>query len=375
MFTIREGSGSREAAACDSPRTQIVKRILSAWWWARDRFLWLESKPIAVVLVAAGATIATSLVLASVAGWPRVLRVVQARHSWAWLAACLVGELLAYLGYVLTIRDVSRVDSGPELDIAASTRTVVAGFGVFAATRSSGGFAVDYWAFRKAGAGKRDAVSRVLALGFLEYAVLGAGALIASTLLYLRLDGHAGDAATLPSLTIIPCFMLAFWLTSPKRLARLSNTKRNSGWVRTGFANWVAGAGKLRGLILSPREHGLGVVGNCLYWAGDILCLWAALQLVGGKHITVAALVLAYSSGYVLTRRALPAGGAGIVEVALTFALVGMGIRFVPALIGVLIYRLFNFWLPIVPALALLPAIRQLRAHFHTAEREQTTAV
>lgn len=344
------------------------------WRYARDAFFWLEEKPAAVVFVAAGATIATSLVLASQAGWPRVLRLVNARHSWAWLVVSLAGELVAYLGYVLTIRDIARVDDGPEMDVATSTKTVVAGFGVFAATRSSGGFAVDYWAFRKAGAGKRDAVSRVLALGFLEYAVLGFGALVASALLYLRLDGHAGDGATLPSLTIIPCFVLALWLTSPRRLGRLSRPKRNSGRLRKTLANWVAGAGKLRGLIFSPREHGLGLLGNTLYWAGDIVCLWAALQFVGGRHITAAALVLAYSSGYVLTRRALPAGGAGIVEVALTFALVGMGVRFVPALIGVLIYRLFNFWLPIVPALALMPAIRRLRARFETAEREQTAA-
>ena len=350
-----------------------MKHLEQLWRPARDGFLWLEEKPVAVVLVAAGATIAASLALASFAGWPRVLRLAQAPHAWAWLGLCLVGELVAYLGYVLTIRDMAHVDEGPEMDIADSTKTVVAGFGVFAATRSSGGFAVDYWAFRKAGAGKRDAVSRVLALGFLEYAILGLGALIASALLYLRLDGHASNGATLPSLTIIPCFVLAFWLTSPTRLARLSRTRPSSGRLRTTLANWVGGAGKVRRLIVSPREHGLGLLGNTLYWAGDIICLWAALQLVGGRHITAAALVLAYASGYVLTRRALPAGGAGIVEVALTLALVGMGVPFGPALIGVLIYRLFNFWLPIVPALALMPAIRRLRTRFQTAERDQTT--
>ena len=64
-----------------------------------------------------------------------------------------------------------------------------------------------------------------------------------------------------------------------------------------------------------------------LYWAGDIACLWAALQLVGGKQITISALILAYSGGYVLSRRSLPAGGAGVVEIALTLALVGMGAR------------------------------------------------
>jgi uncharacterized membrane protein YbhN (UPF0104 family) len=340
---------------------------------ARSGFLWFEEKPLAVVLVAATATIATAFALGSYAGWPRVLHLVYARHSLVWLPVCLFCELVAYLGYVLTIRDVARVDGGPEMNFGVSSKTVVAGFGVFAATRSAGGFAVDYWAFRQAGADKRDAVGRVLALGFLEYAVLGTAALVASVLMYLRLDGYASDAVTLPSLTIVPCFVAALWVTSPKRRARLSRAKRGSGRLKRGFANAVAGAGNVRSLIANPRDHGLGLVGSGLYWAGDILCLWAALQLVGGNHITLAALVVAYSAAYLLTRRSLPAGGAGVVEVALTFALVGMGVRFVPALIGVLVYRLFNFWLPIVPALILLPTIRELRAQFQTAEREETT--
>ena len=62
-----------------------------------------------------------------------------------------------------------------------------------------------------------------------------------------------------------------------------------------------------------------------IYWAGDMACLWAALQLVGGKQLTMSALILAYAGGYVLSRRSLPAGGAGVVAVALTLALVGMG--------------------------------------------------
>ena len=84
------------------------------------------------------------------------MRLVFERHSWAWLLVCLAGELVAYGGYVLTVRDMARVDDGEELDLSASRcTTVVAGFGVFAATRASGGFAVDYWAFRAAGARAR----------------------------------------------------------------------------------------------------------------------------------------------------------------------------------------------------------------------------
>jgi hypothetical protein len=344
--------------------------------WVPRRFAdcldWLDEKPLAVVVAAAGATIGVTLALGSSAGWAHVLRVVYRPHSWAWLTVCAVGEIAAYGGYVLTLRDIARVDDGPEIDLAVSMKTVVGGFGVFAATRGSGGFAVDYWALRHAGAGKRDAFARVLALGFLEYVVLSVVALVASALLYWRLDGHATDAVTLPALLIVPLVVTGLWLTSPKRVDRLSRAKRSSGWLKTTFANSVRGIKNVRGLLTSPREHGLGVVGMALYWAGDIVCLWAALQVVSGRHLTVSELVLAYSGGYVLTRRSLPAGGAGLVEVALTLALVGMGLRFAPALIGVVLYRLFNFWLPIVPALLLIPTLRELRARFQRAEREQS---
>jgi uncharacterized membrane protein YbhN (UPF0104 family) len=333
---------------------------------ARRGYAWLEEKPLVIVLAAAAATTGVALVLASEAGWPRLLRRVHDRQSWSWLLVCLVGELVAYGGYVLTVRDMARVDDGSELQLRASVTAVVAGFGVFAATRSSGGFAVDYWAFREAGATKREAVRRVLGLGFLEYVMLSLAALAASGLLFFGLDGRAGLAATLPSLIVIPVLALALWLTSPKRAARLSRAR--SGWLRGLFADSVAGATTVRHLLTSPREHGLGVLGNGLYWAGDILCLWAALRLFNA-HIAVAALVLGYSGGYVLTRRALPAGGAGFVEIVLTLALVGMGLHFAPALLGVVVYRLFNFWLPIVPALALMPAISELRRRFRHAEQ------
>ena len=79
---------------------------------------WLDEKPLAVVLVAAGATIGATLALGSSAGWPHVLHVVYRAHSWAWLAVCALGEAVAYGGYVLTLRDIARVDDGPELDLA-----------------------------------------------------------------------------------------------------------------------------------------------------------------------------------------------------------------------------------------------------------------
>jgi uncharacterized membrane protein YbhN (UPF0104 family) len=331
----------------------------------RDAYVWFEEKPLVVVIAAAGTTVALVVVLAELGGWSRVSRVATTPHSLAWLAVCLLGELIAYGGYVLTVRDMARVDRCADMSVAMSAQTVVAGFGVFAATRSAGGFAVDYWAFRKAGATEKEAAARAIGLGLLEYLVLSVAALGASILLFLRLDGSASDSTTLPSLAIVPCVIAGLYVTSPKRAHKLGRPK--GGYLRRWFAATVSGGVALRRLLSNPREHGMGVLGNAIYWGGDIACLWAALQIVN-LHISLSMLVLTYSGGYVLTRRSLPAGGAGVVEAALTLALVWTGLPFARALVAVVIYRLFNFWLPILPALLLMPSVKQLRRRFQHAE-------
>lgn len=56
-------------------------------------------------------------------------------------------------------------------------------------------------------------------------------------------------------------------------------------------------------------------------------------------------------------------------EIALTFALVWMGLPFARSLVAVVVYRLSDFWLPILPALLVMPAIKELRERFERAEQ------
>ena len=91
--------------------------------------------------------------------------------------------------------------------------------------------------------------------------------------------------------------------------------------------------------------------------------------MIYNAEVSIPALILAYATGYVATRRSLPWGGAGLVEVMMTFALVWVGVPLAPALLGVVTYRLFNFWLPVIPALAALPAVRRMRADFRKGEK------
>jgi uncharacterized membrane protein YbhN (UPF0104 family) len=85
------------------------------------------------------------------------------------------------------------------------------------------------------------------------------------------------------------------------------------------------------------------------------------LHVFSAHSPPVAQLVVGYATGYALTRRALPLGGAGIVETLLPFSLHWLGIALAPALAAVFAYRLVNLWLPIVPALAGLPTLRSLK--------------
>jgi uncharacterized membrane protein YbhN (UPF0104 family) len=327
---------------------------------------WLERRPLFVLVVPTVLALGAVALLAELAGAEPLHRALRHLHP-EWLLLCFGGQLLAYFGYVLAVRDTARVDGGPSLSFGRTVQGVVGGFGVFAATRTSGGFAVDYWVLRSAGEDRDGAVARVLALGALEYAVLAPAALCSAIALLVS-GADVSMTLTLPWLLVIPGAMVAIWLSSPKRAPRYSKAPAH-GRVRQAFAHFVAGLSILRSMFVAPpREHGLGVLGIAMYWAGDIACLWGALQFFGNPRLSVPALILGYATGYVLTRRSLPAGGAGVVEIALTFALHWMGFPFVRALLGVVVYRIFNLWLPILPALAVLPAVNDLRRELEEAE-------
>jgi uncharacterized membrane protein YbhN (UPF0104 family) len=326
----------------------------------------IERHNFLILFVAGSLALAAAMGLADMAGYGRLVDAVQDVVP-TWFAVCFGSQVVAYFGYVLAVRDIARVDGGPLLSFRLSMRTVVAGFGVFAATHAAGGFSVDYWTFRRSGLRRREAVARVLALGALEYSVLAPAALICAIVLLFGTGGHVQHAMTYPWLAVVPGFLVALWLSSPKRAERLSHPG-DGGRVRQWFAHFVAGICKLRCLFARPHLHWPGLLGVTLYWVGDIACLWAALKIYNAE-LSTPALVLAYATGYVATRRSLPAGGAGLVEVMMTFALVWVGVPLAPALLGVVTYRLFNFWLPVIPAFAALPAVRRMRQDFRRGER------
>jgi putative heme transporter len=103
---------------------------------------------------------------------------------------------------------------------------------------------------------------------------------------------------------------------------------------------------RLRGLVAEPRLLGRAVLWAALNWILDMASLWVFLAAFGHR-VGPDGLVISYGVANVLAAIPVTPGGLGVVETVLTATLVGFGTPRAVALLGVVSYRLVNFWLPI----------------------------
>ena len=75
--------------------------------------------------------------------------------------------------------------------------------------------------------------------------------------------------------------------------------------------------------------------------------LWASLHAFG-EAPSAAVVVMAYFVGMLANALPIP-GGIGAVDGGMIAALIGFGVAGGLAIVGVLAYRAFAFWLPIIP--------------------------
>jgi uncharacterized membrane protein YbhN (UPF0104 family) len=314
--------------------------------------LYKAHRLLAVVVAAGVLTFGAFTGLAWWAGFVAVYHRLIHVHWW-WALVALGAEAVSYAGYVIAYREVVRAEEGTELDLSSTAAAVATGFGVFV---SSGGFALDEAVLRSAGVAPREARARVLGLGALEYVVLAPAAMAAAIYVVIFHRPDIDPALTFPWIIGVP---LGFAAAAVLMLHRDRLRSRRKGW-RGHLTNALEALNLVRRMAMKPTPFGLAVFGMALYWAGDIACLWAALHVFFQEPPSVAILVLGYATGYALTRRTLPLGGAGIVDTLLPLSLVWLGIAFAPAVVAVVVYRFMNLWLPIIPALIGLPTLRQI---------------
>jgi uncharacterized membrane protein YbhN (UPF0104 family) len=313
---------------------------------------YLEQHPahtVAFVVIAAALAAAALFGLAFVAGPGAVLhRLVHPRLFW--LPVAFGATVASYLGYMLAYRECACAGSGPDLPLAHVGALVAGGFGLFI---PRGGFALDVDALEVAGLPRREARVRTMSLGTLEYAVLAPVAFAISLTLLAsgvqEVDVPLSWAVGVPVGAVIALSLVRH----RKALAR------RDGW-RARLANALDGIVHTLDLVRDVRSGALALLGMAVYWAADIFVLWACLAVFwpDGRP-SAAVIILGYASGYALTRRSLPLAGAGAVETMLPFALMWTGIALPAAILCVFIYRLFNLWLPLVPAAAAVFVLRR----------------
>ena len=103
---------------------------------------------------------------------------------------------------------------------------------------------------------------------------------------------------------------------------------------------------RIRDLESNPKLLRKAITFASLNWLLDAASLWVFMAAFGYR-VNPDALLVAYGLANVLAAIPITPGGLGIVEGVLTSTLVGFGSPRAIAILGVISYRLINFWLPI----------------------------
>jgi uncharacterized membrane protein YbhN (UPF0104 family) len=270
--------------------------------------------------------------------------------DWKWLALAPVGIAVSHVGYMFAYREVARLGGGPEIRHGQVVVLVATGFGPF---NPRGGFASDATSLGDLGLDQEGVWLRVIMLAVLEYAVLAPAAFGAALVMYLH--HQKAQAGLLPSWILgVPAGALV-----TLGLAAVRWRGRSLG---KGIDRFLDGIGTTISMLARWPWGTLGWAGMVLYWAGEIAALGGCLAVFEPRRIGNAALILAYATGYALTRRTLPLAGAGAVEAIMPFALTWLYYPLPAAVLTVIAYRIFNLWLTMPPAAASLRHLRRQQA-------------
>jgi uncharacterized protein (TIRG00374 family) len=273
-----------------------------------------------------------------------------------WLVLAGIFTILSFGGYVLLFQSVY-VRGGCQLNVAESYQITMASL---AATRllaagGAGGIALTAWALRRAGMPRRVVADQTLAFLVLTYAVYMAALVIGGFGLYFGIFHGPDDFA----ITVVPAIfaLIAMLLALLSSLTPTDLQQRLEGQARHGgrlarltqrAANLPASiSAGVRIAIAHVRDRDPALVGSVAYWGFNIAILWASFRAFG-QSPPWAVIVMAYFVGMLGNLLPLP-GGVGGVDGGMIGAFAAFGVNSSLALVAVLTYRAFAFWLPTIP--------------------------
>jgi uncharacterized protein (TIRG00374 family) len=329
----------------------------------------------AAVVVAALA--ALYYVLPQIAGLDETWRRIEQGDPW-WLALAAAFTALSFGGYVLVFQAVYGRAAPRRLGKRESYQITMAGLAatrVFAAG-GAGGIALTAWALRRAGMPPREVADRSVAFLVLTYAFYMLAMVLCG--LGLRYDLFPGDKPF--SLTVVPaafalicivlCLLLALTPTNlNRRLEGYADRTGRIGRFAQRAANLPAAmsAGVRIALRLVAARDREALVGTAAYWGCNIAILWASFKAFGASP-PFAVLVMGYYVGMLGNLLPLP-GGVGGVDGGMIGAFIAFGVGGGLAVVAVLTYRAFAFWLPTIPGAIAYFQLRKTVARWRESGR------
>jgi hypothetical protein len=105
-------------------------------------------------------------------------------------------------------------------------------------------------------------------------------------------------------------------------------------------------AGRLQTLARQPQLVRRAILWDVGFWLCTATALWLFVSAFGHR-VPVYGLIVSFGLAYVMAALPITPAGLGVVEVVLVSLLTFFGAPVGAATLGVLLYRLVNFWLPI----------------------------
>jgi len=274
----------------------------------------------------------------------------------AWLAAALGFELLSIASYVALFHGI-HVPPGSPLRHRDSYLITMAGL---AATRlfaagGAGGVALTAWALRRSGMERREVAERMIAFLVVLYGVYVTAMLVCG--IGLRTGLLSGEAPF--GLTVVPAIIAGTVIVVvgalalvpedfERRIERMAPRRpRVARWLRRFALAPASMRGGVRFALYKVVHPDLAMIGSVTWWTFNIAVLWASFRAFGSSP-PIAVLIQAFFVGMLANLLPIP-GGIGGVDGGMIGALAAFGVDAGVAVLAVLSYRLFAFWLPTVP--------------------------
>jgi uncharacterized protein (TIRG00374 family) len=273
-----------------------------------------------------------------------------------WIVAALLLTVGMFAGYVAMFRGVF-LRAGSRIGWRASYQITMSGLAasrLFAAG-GAGGLVLTAWALRRSGMRRRTVADKTISFLVLTYFPYAAAVAICGYGLHWGLFPGPDPftltfvPAVVATIAMAIALAIAFIPTDlQRRLAPLAARKGRLAKLAAKLAHApAASSAGVRDAMTHLRARDPALIGAVLFWAFQIAVLWAAFHAFGTAP-PLAVLVQAFFVGMLGNLLPMP-GGVGGVEGGMIGAFAAFGVNSGLAVVAVLVYRAFAFWLPLIP--------------------------